>query len=383
MESNSQKRNIDSQKIQNLSKWQFAVESSMIGIWDYDFEKDEVFFSDESKLILGYEKHENVLGNKSHSWNERVHPDDREQYNIDFQNHLDGKTEIYENEHRVLCKNGSYKWILDRGKVILRDKDLKPLRITGTHTDINNRVEIKESLNENFNLITKQNKKLTNFAHIVTHNLKQHSGNFESLLSFYDDAETEGEKKELMDYLKALSNSLNQTITNLNQIVSVQAKKEITVERLYLNEYIDRALEILKVPITQDNATINNFIDDGIFIYFSPAYMESIVQNLISNALKYKHPDRDPVINVTYSIVGDNMYFNVSDNGIGIDLDKYKDDVFGLYKTFHKNEDSEGVGLYLIKNQVESFGGSIDVSSIVNVGTTFTITIPNKIENLS
>jgi len=383
MRSNDLNENTEYKKNENISKWQFAVESSHIGIWIYDIEKDEVFFSKESKRILGYNEDEIALGSKPHDWNERVHPDDREQYNNDFNNHLNGETEIYENEHRVLCKDGSYKWILDRGKVILRDENNNPLRITGTHTDIDNRVKIKESLNENFNLITKQNKKLKNFAHIVTHNLKQHSGNFESLLSFYDEAETNEEKEELMNYLKTLSTSLNKTITNLNQIVNVEANKEITVEKLYLNKYINNVLEVLKVLIDEENATINNFIDEGIFIFFSPAYLESIILNLLSNALKYKHPDRDPIINVTYSIVEDNMFLNVSDNGIGIDLDKYQDDIFGLYKTFHNNKDSEGVGLYLIKNQVESFGGKIDVSSEVNVGTTFTITIPNKIENLN
>jgi len=363
-------------------KWRFALENSNIGIWDWDNSnnQDVVFYSEISKRILGFKTIEEGknFGNNAQDWNNRVHPEDKDNYFKDFQNHADGLDSIYKNEHRILCNDGNYKWILDRGKIIERDENGQPTRIIGTHTDITERVENEKKMSRTLNLVSKQNKKLQNFAHIVTHNLKEHSGNFENLLGFYDEAETDKEKEEVISYLRLTASSLKKTIKDLNKIVSIEAKKEITLEKIYISKYINRVLKVLDNNIKESNATVNNYIDENLFINFSPAYLESIIQNLLSNALKYKHPEKDPIVNISYSIVGDNIYLNVSDNGIGIDLEKHGDNIFGLYKTFHNNKDAEGVGLYLVKNQIESFGGKIDVSSAPNAGTTFTITIPNK-----
>ena len=114
------------------------------------------------------------------------------------------------------------------------------------------------------------------------------------------------------------------------------------------------------------------------FIYYNLSYFESVIQNLLTNAIKYKHKDRNPVIHIDYALKPHAIDLIISDNGRGVDLDKFGKDIFGLYKTFHHNEDAEGVGLYLIKNQIESFGGKISVKSEVNTGTTFTISVTNK-----
>lgn len=372
-EDNNKHRNDQFQKL----KWQFALENSNTGVWDYDARTNSVFFSNESKHIIGFEN-DAAFGLDPQDWNKRVHPDDAEKYYQDFKDHLDGLHPIYRNEYRILCKDGNYKWISDVGKIVEMDDNGKAIRVIGTHTDITKRVEEQENLIKTVDLITKQNKKLKNFAHIVTHNLKEHSGNFESLLSFYDQADNDSERKELMFYLKTLSQSLNKTIANLNEIVSVQSNKETEIKTLQISNYFERILSLLEVVLFDNNATINNNIDKELIVYFSPAYLESIIQNLISNAIKYKHPERDPAIDLDSYISDDYIYITIADNGIGIDLDKFGNDIFGLYKTFHHNENAEGVGLYLVKNQIESFGGRVIIESEVNKGTTFTLKFPNK-----
>ncbi|ULC60861.1 PAS domain-containing sensor histidine kinase [Flaviramulus sp. BrNp1-15] len=358
-------------------KWQEAVDISNIGVWDFDALKNKVYFSESSKRIIGYEN-DNTFGKNIDDWNNRVHPEDKEKYFKDYQDHINGLKPLYINEHRVKCKDGSYKWILDKGKIIKWDTNGKPIRFIGTHVDITSHVESEKKLSNTLNLVSKQNNKLKNFAHIVTHNLKQHAGNFESLLDFYEEAKTEAEKQELIEYLKTLSASLTKTISNLNEIVSIQNNKATKIEKLYLAKEANKILEMLKVVITESNAIININIDPKLYIYYNPTYMESIIQNLLTNAIKYKHPERDPKVNVDAILTEDYIKVIVSDNGIGINLDKFGDSVFGLYKTFHNNKNSEGVGLYLIKNQIETYGGEITLDSEVNVGTTFTITIPNK-----
>ena len=365
----------DSDSNYNELKWEFALKNSNIGIWDFNADVNRVFYSEESKKIIGFDTEE--FGSNPNDWNDRVHPDDKEKYLQDFMDHLNGLNPIYENEHRVLCKDGTYKWILDKGKIIERDANNNPIRIIGTHSDITVQKESELAISKSLKLITQQNKRLKNFAHIVTHNLKSHSGNFENLLEFYKEADSISEKEELINHLTTVSNSLSKTIGNLNQIVSIQVKKNDAVENLNVFNYINNALKLQEVTIEKTNAVILNKVDHEINLEFNPAYLESIFQNLISNAIKYKHPDRNPYIEFNSKITNENIMITIEDNGLGIDLDKYGNDIFNLYRTFHKNEDSEGVGLYLIKNQIESFGGTIEVESKINIGSIFTITLPN------
>lgn len=363
---------------QDNFKLHFALNVSNIGIWDYDADLDRVFFSEESKNIIGFSGDDN-FGVNPNDWNDRVHPDDREQYFQDFQDHLNGIKPFYENIHRIQCKDGAYKWIHDIGKIFEWTDDGQPKRIIGTHNDITKERESELAVEKSLKLITKQNKKLKNFAHIVTHNLKSHSANFENLLEFYDDAESVSEKEELIKHLKTVSDSLTKTISNLNQIVSIQTNKDDKVECLNIYDYINSTLKLQEVEIEKNKAVILNNVDHTINVYFNPAYLESIFQNLLSNAIKYKHPDRKPHIKFNSELTNESIIITIEDNGIGIDLDKYGDDIFNLYRTFHNNENSEGVGLYLIKNQIESFGGEIEVYSKVNQGSIFTITLPKDL----
>jgi len=357
-------------------KWQLALEYSGIGMWEYDAAKDRVYFSEGSKKIIGVA--DPFFGSNVHAWNDRVHHEDKVKYFKDFQDHLKGLKPMYENEHRIRCEDGTYKWIRDRGKIVEWDADNNPKRIIGTHTDITTQKHHEETINDSLSIATEHNNKLKNFAHIVTHNLKQHTANFESLLEFYNDTDSAKEKEDIMTHLKALSQSLTKTIVNLHDVVHVQNNKSNKIKKIFIAEEIDHILELLKLVIIENNATIHNNIHPKLFLYYNSSYFESIIQNLLSNALKYKHPDRDPVITIGCAYDRKEFKLIISDNGVGVDLEKFGNDIFGLYKTFHHNDDAEGVGLYLIKNQIESFGGSITVDSKVGVGTTFTITAKNR-----
>ena len=109
-----------------------------------------------------------------------------------------------------------------------------------------------------------------------------------------------------------------------------------------------------------------------------PAYLDSILFNLISNSIKYKRPDAAPIINISAQQTTDFVKITVSDNGLGIDLNLHKKKIFGLYKTFHKHQEARGLGLYITKNQVEAMNGKINVSSKINGGTTFTIHLKHE-----
>ncbi|WP_163514881.1 sensor histidine kinase [Gelidibacter japonicus] len=369
------KLNLNSTFVDDL-KWQLALEYSGIGMWEFDAALNRVYFSEGSKKILGVS--DPFFGNDVNAWNNRVHPEDKEKYFQDFQDHLKGLKPMYENEHRVLCDDGSYKWIRDRGRIVEWDEDNAPKRIIGTHIDITTQKQQEQSVNDALIIATEHNNKLKNFAYIVTHNLKQHTANFESLMDFYYESDDPNEKEEIMGHLKTLSQCLTKTIANLNEVVHVQNSKSKEVKKIFIAKEINHILDLLHYVISENNATIHNNISKKLFLYYNNSYFESIIQNLLSNAIKYKHPDRDPVISIDCAYDKQEFKLIISDNGMGIDLEKYGDDIFGLYKTFHHNNDSEGIGLYLIKNQIESFGGRITVDSKVGVGTSFTIYAKNK-----
>lgn len=132
-------------------RWQYALEGAGDGVWDWDVRTNAVFFSPRWKGMLGFEDHE--IGNDFAEWDMRLHPDDREYAHAEIQNYLSGRTSVYHIEHRLLCKDGSWKWILARGKIVARDAQGKPLRLIGTHTDITVRKEMEMALQLEKNFI--------------------------------------------------------------------------------------------------------------------------------------------------------------------------------------------------------------------------------------
>ena len=128
------------------NRWRFAIEGAQDGLWDWDAQSDKVYFSDQWKRMLGFEPDE--IDDTLQEWKDRVHPDDMDKVLAELTPHLEGKTDHYENTHRVLCKDGTYKWVLDRGKVVSRDEQGNPLRVVGTHTDMTEQRATQEELHQ-------------------------------------------------------------------------------------------------------------------------------------------------------------------------------------------------------------------------------------------
>jgi len=144
-------------------------------------------------------------------------------------------------------------------------------------------------------------------------------------------------------------------------------------EDLNLNTFLNQTLEVLSKEIKDNKVIIVNKISEKETIKFNPAYLESLFLNFTTNAIKYSHPDRTPEINYSSSKENGKVVLMIQDNGLGINLEKHGEKLFGMYKTFHKNDNARGIGLFITKNQIESMGGTIEVESKVNVGTTFKI----------
>jgi PAS domain S-box-containing protein len=242
--------------------------------------------------------------------------------------------------------------------------------------DNNERKKMDTDLSISLDLVREQNKRLLNFSYIVSHNLRSHTSNIKTILDFLENASSPKEQEEMFAHLRTVTSRLDDTLYDLNEVVSIQKNINLVTEPLPLYEYVERARQVLSEQIHLKKATIYNYIPQDLTVNYNPAYLESILLNLLSNALKYSHPDRLPIIEFKHSQEHQGKtILSISDNGLGIDLVKNKDKIFGMYKTFHGNRDAKGLGLFISKNQVEAIGGTLEVESEPNVGTTFKIHI--------
>lgn len=222
--------------------------------------------------------------------------------------------------------------------------------------------------------INEQNNRLLNFSNIVSHNLKSYSYNLSSILTLYSEATAEEEKSRLFHFLQRISTGFTTTVNHLNEIVQSQNIAALPPIWINLHEYIEATKETLLIQIASAKAVVLNQVPKDILLLANPTYMESILLNLMTNALKYRKETEAPIIELRCIQQEGKTIFSIKDNGRGINLSKHSEDVFKMYKTFHGNSDAEGVGLYITKYQVQTMGGEITVASEEGVGTTFSLT---------
>lgn len=245
--------------------------------------------------------------------------------------------------------------------------------IQGVFQDINEE-KIKEmDLEASLKIIESQNSRLYNFAHIVSHNLRSHASNLFLTLELIKTIESPEEEESLKKGLFEISGSLNDTINHLNEIVTSQTKSLGTKRFVKFDVVLQNVLSSINVMVEKSGAEIFSDFSEVPEIEYVPSYMDSIFLNLITNAIKYSHPDRKPVIDICTFTEDGHSHLLIKDNGIGIDLERHGKELFNMYQTFHHNKEAVGIGLFITKNQVETLQGSIEVESEVNVGTSFKI----------
>lgn len=233
--------------------------------------------------------------------------------------------------------------------------------------------EHEEEYKNTIHSLSEQNKRLITLSHTISHDLSSYTGNIQMILEIIKSSNDENEKKEFFKTLNEIANVMSNTLSHLNEVIKIQAEARQTKTVVHFQDVLNTIQQVLKPVIEETQAIIETDFSAFNSVEYIPAYMESILLNLVSNALKYRHPQRQPHIHIQTTMVQGKPVLQVSDNGLGIDLAKYKNALFGLNKTFHSHKDAHGVGLFITKNQVEALGGHIEVESEPNQGTTFTI----------
>ena len=243
--------------------------------------------------------------------------------------------------------------------------------------------EKTEKLKASNEELISHNSELQHFSNTVSHNLRGPVANIIGLANLFELEKDEHSRAELTRHIKSSAESLDDTLKDLNKIIDIRNHLYQIKEIVIFSEEFNKVKEVLQGKINSYDAKISvNFKDDS--LYCIRSYMNSIMYNLLSNALKYRDSSRTCEITVSTYAENGNIILEVEDNGVGLDLEKYGHRIFGMYKRFHDHVDGKGLGLFLTKEQVESLSGKITLESTPGVGTKFRVTCPKpKIELIS
>jgi PAS domain S-box-containing protein len=227
--------------------------------------------------------------------------------------------------------------------------------------------------------LTQNNKDLRQFSYITSHNLRAPLSNLTGLLNLIEDIPIENQElKEILNGFNKSTHLLNETINDLVKVIIIKDNPSIQKEDVLLKDAFENIFGQLDFLIGLHKPILKIDFEKSSILNINKAYLESILLNLLTNSLKYKSENRQLKIAITSNKIDDSSILVFKDNGIGIDLERNRDKVFGLYQRFHNYPDGKGLGLYLVRSQVEAMGGTITIESEVDKGTTFTLIFKNK-----
>ena len=367
-------QDIDSQKKAQIlleekeQKFRRTFENAPNGIALVSLSGEWIEVNSQISKIFGYTKEEL----SSLNFHKITHPEDLLQDATLDRDLLSGNIDSYQVQRRYIHKTGITIWTMLSVSLMRTDVD-SPDYFICQITDItslkiaNQRIETLLSKTEG------QNEKLLNFKHIVSHNLRSHTSNLDMLLGFLKQDFPHLKDVQVFKMLLSAFEDLDKTIESLSEISSFENISKDEFEHINLAVSIDKTILSLSALIDDACCKVDVDVPTHITVYSMDEYLRSIFLNLMTNAIKYKK-DCEPLhIKIHCSQEDNYMVVHFIDNGLGIDLDLHGDKLFGLYKTFHRKPDSRGLGLYIVKNQIEALGGKVTVESKVGVGSTFKI----------
>ncbi len=497
-------KRINKELYESNEKYDIVAKATSDTIWDWDIKTGGFIWNKGIQGIFGYKKED--VGENLQWWFEKIHPEDSLKMSVKLYSFIEQKTEKWQDYYRFMCADGTYKYVFDRGFLVM-DDDRNVIRMIGAIQDITKQKEeeqrlklletvitqtkdtviitetsntekelpkivfvnpafskmtgykSKEVIGKNATILmnkfsvrndikklaevikkkeeftfealnkrkngeqywvnltmipitnkdnqhshwisiqrdisdekerekerehliselTQNNKDLKQFSYITSHNLRAPLSNLTGLLNLVEDIPIENQElKEIISGFSKSTHQLNETINDLVNVIIIKDSPSIQKEGIVIKDVFESVFNQLSFLIGVKKPIIKMDLNKAQIVYLNKSYIESILLNLMSNSLRYCDPNRQLKISIASKKVENETIMTFKDNGIGIDLERNKDKVFGLYQRFHDYPDSKGLGLYLVKSQVESMGGTISIDSKVGVGTTFTIIFKNN-----
>ena len=370
------KRTLDLQaEIQNRKKTEqrleLAIDAAGLSIWSWDIDTNTVVNNKKWFLNQGIDP---ALFLDFNKLIEAIHPEDRENVEQVTRALWKGVSAYSNLTYRVKTIHGDWKWLLSFSRMTKKKKNDPGNVIIGSLLDIDfikrKEIELQETSKE----LRKKNNELEKFAYITSHNLRAPVVNLLSLTEIQQEPSLTKElEEEIHQKIHQCVMQLNSTLEDLIEIVASKSGETIQIEKLDLQKELTIVLNSIEKQIRESGAQLDIDFSACQKIHFPKRYLNSILINLLTNAIKYKSDDRKLII--TIRTESDPKYTRLyfSDNGIGINLEKFGNKIFGLYQRFHTKIEGKGLGLYIVKSQIEAMDGKIEVESSPNRGTTFCI----------
>jgi signal transduction histidine kinase len=285
---------------------------------------------------------------------------------------LVSQQEQIESQHFNLVRQ--HEELVQAKRIIEEQNRTIQLKNDALNTDVERQThDLKQT---NLELI-EQNNRLEQFAYIISHNLRAPMARLVGLSVILDLAKNEEERANIVKLMVKSTHDLDQVIKDLSYILGISKLNTKVLHDTSLLALIEKVKTMLEGEIKETGAVIETDFSQVASVISLPQYLESIFYNLLSNSIKYRHPHKTPLIRVSSQQADEYIKIEVSDNGLGIDIDRYQATLFNLYKRFHFHVEGKGMGLYLVKTQVAALGGKIEVKSKLDVGTTFAIYLRN------
>jgi PAS domain S-box-containing protein len=360
-------------------RWKLAFEATGDGVWDVDNEHGTEMYSTRLKEMYGYAEGE--IDDWNSFLDQRTHPDDRAQMLADRQAHAEGLAPSYVNEHRILCKDGRWKWVLTRGLAIRRDEAGRPLRMIGTHTDITAQKQAAELRAERDRAASADQAK-TQLLSRVSHELRTPLNavlGFGQLLE--SDAELAARHRHWVQQILVSGQHLLELVDDVLDLSSAQAGQlNLSFGAVALQQAVAEAWSMLDVLHTRSPAQPAGlrFIDDTaalppLWVHADARRLKQVLSNLLSNAIKYNRAGGE--VRVSAVQQGGVVELRVADSGRGMTEEQR----LRLFQPFerlgaqHSTVQGTGLGLALCKQLVEAMGGRIEASSTPGQGSVFTV----------
>ncbi len=374
MQDITEKRKTELELKMSIERYEYATIATSDVIWETDFEAETFYLTKNFEILFGHEAtyQETLIDNR---WVRNVHPDDLTRVLAETNKILHEKeNNHWVSEYRFRKANGEYAIVQDKNFAI-RNTQGKVIRLVGAIQDITRKKEEEAEKILLLDELIQNNKELKQFSYITTHNLRSPLTNLVSICNLINTDYIEDTRtKKLIEGFKTSTYYLNETLSDLIKVLIIRGNTNLPIEVLSFSEILEEVKTSIYMEIVNKAVTINTDFSDAPVVHFSKPYLSSIFLNLITNSIKYAHEGRYPVVTIkSTKEVDGRIVLTYTDNGIGMDMHRVKDKIFGLYQRFHSNADSKGIGLFLIHSQITALGGSIEVDSEVNVGTTFTI----------
>ena len=343
-----------------------SVDNAPVGIIETDMVGNCLYTNKAFTLMTGISSDQA----KGAGWVKSIHPDDRKDVTDDWIGTLEDQQELHI-EFRFLSPKRKVTFVQCQGSPLL-DEDGKTIGLIATMTDISERYQLEEEL-------LNKNHLLQQFKYIIAHDLRSPMFNLVNLASFYNKEDVNDKRNpEIIDNIEKVARKLNQLLKDLINVTEDTRPIQESFTKIKFNHVLNSVKESLESTISSNKAKIYSDFKKAPTVNFTNIHLNSIILNLLSNALKYSSPERVPEIHIRSFKKGGFTCFQITDNGLGIDMKRNRDKIFGLFQRFHENTDSKGLGLFIINSIVVENGGKIEVESEVDKGTTFTVYFKNK-----